>query len=202
MTPMPQRRAELYVVMQLRLLSFGDNPLRRRVDRLEAVLRIVALTAALLMIPAAALSTTVRDRTAQSATQARAEVRPVQARTLDGTAQAVPSTLGLTTTPVRIRWYDDRGTPHEAKADVLIGTKAGTELTIWLDRSGAMRPAPRPPADGTALAVATGVTLPMLAWPLIFGLFRLSRRPLDRRRAEQWAHEWRQVSRRWTGRQS
>ncbi|MET9272098.1 hypothetical protein [Kribbella sp. NPDC003557] len=200
---MTQRRAELYVVMQLRLLSFGNNPLRRRVDRLEAVLRIVALTAALLVIPAAAaLSATVRDRAEQSAAQARAEVRPVQARTLDGTAQAVPSTLGLTTTPVRIRWYDGRGAPHEAKADVLIGTKAGTELTIWLDRSGAMRPAPRPPADSAAPAVATGITLPMLAWPLIFGLFRLSRRPLDRRRAEEWAREWRQVSPRWTGRQS
>ena len=79
-----------------------------------------------------------------------------------------------------------------------IGTKAGTELPIWLDRSGAMARAPRDPADSVALGSAAGLTLPMLAWPMLWATFRLARRPLDRRRAQDWAREWEQVSPRWT----
>ena len=194
-----QRRAELFVAMQLRRLGFGRNPLRRRVDRLEAAFLMVALLAASLVVPAAAaLGTTIRNRAEDSAAQERAAVRPVQARTLENTAEAGSSSLGLTITTVRIRWFDASALPHEGKADVLIGTNAGTELTIWVDRNGAITRAPRSPTDSTALGAAAGVTLPMLAWPALFVLCRLACRSLDRRRADEWAREWRQVSPRWT----
>jgi hypothetical protein len=194
-----QHRAELFVVMQLRLLGLGRNPLRRRVDRLEAVLLMIMLVAALLVVPAAAgLGTTVRNRAQHSAAEERAEVRPVQARTQENTAEAVPSSFGVTTTTVRVRWFDTWGSPHEDKAHVLIGTKAGTELTIWLDRAGVMTRAPRPPGDSIVLGVAAGVTMPLLAWLLLLVLFRFARRPLNDRRAQAWAREWEQVSPRWT----
>jgi hypothetical protein len=194
-----QHRAESFVAMQLRRLGLGRNPLRRRVDRLEAALLMISLAAALLVVPAAAaLGTTIRNRAEQSAAQERAEVRSVKARTLEDTAEVVPSSPGSTTTTVRVRWSDTSGSPQEGKADVLIGTGAGTELTIWLDRTGAMTRAPRPPADSIALGLAAGVTMPMLAWPLLLALFQFARRPLDRHRAEEWAREWEQVSPRWT----
>jgi hypothetical protein len=194
-----QRRLELSVLMQLRRLGLGRNPLRRRADRLEAALLLCAMVAGLLVIPAAAaLGTTIRGRAEQTAARHRAEVHPVQARTMESTAEAVPSTLGLATTRVRVSWFDALGSRHEGWADVLIGTKPGTELTLWFDRSGAMTRAPKEPADSTALGIAAGFTAPMLAWPLLWGLFRLVRRPLDRRRTEEWAREWEQVSPRWT----
>ncbi|WP_132155883.1 hypothetical protein [Kribbella antiqua] len=189
----------MFVVMQLRRLWLGHNPLRRRVDRLEAALLMIVLVAALLVIPAAAaFGTTIRNRAEHSAAEERAEARPVQVRTLGNTAEAVPSSPGLTTTSVPVRWFDTSGSRHEGKVDVLIGTKAGTELTIWLDRDGAMTRGPRPPADSTALGVAAGVTMPLLAWPLLLASFGLARRPLDHRRAQAWAREWEQVSPRWT----
>jgi hypothetical protein len=190
-----QRRGELSVLMQLRRLGFGRNPLRRRVDRLESALLLGVLVAALLAIPAAAaLGTTIRNRAEHTAAQQRAELHPVQARTLENTAKAVPSARGQIATPVRVIWFDALGSPQEGWADVLIGTKAGTELTIWLDRTGARARAPRESADSAALGVAAGVTMPMLVWPLLWGLFRLARLPLDRRRAQEWAREWEQVS--------
>jgi hypothetical protein len=194
-----QHRAELFVVMQLRLLGLGRNPLRRRVDRLEALFLLTAVLAALLVIPAAAaFGSTIRNRAEHSAAEERAEVRPVQARTQENTAEAVPSSFGVTTTTVRVRWFDTSGSAHEDNAHVLIGTKAGTELTIWLDRAGVMARAPRPPADSIVLGVAAGVTMPLLAWPLLLVLFRFARRPLEDRRAQAWACEWEQVSPRWT----
>jgi hypothetical protein len=187
-----QRRAELSVLMQLRRLGFGRNPLRRRVDRLESALLLGALVAALLAIPAAAaLGTTIRNRAEHMAAQHRAELHPVQARTLE---DAVSPALGQITTRVRIIWFDALGSPQEGWADVLIGTNAGTELTIWLDRTGARARAPRESDDSAALGVAAGVIMLTLAWPLLWGLFRLARLPLDRRRAQEWAREWEQVS--------
>src|SRR4051794_16639127 len=193
------RRAELFVLMQLRRLGLGRNPLRRRGDRLEAGLLMTTLLAALLVVPAAAaVGTTISNRAERSATAERAKVHPVRARTLENTAGSVPASPGLTITTVRVGWLDSSGAPHEGKADVLIGTTVGTELTIWLDQAGAITDAPRAPADDATVGIAVGLTIPFVAWPMLLALFLLARRPLDRRRAEQWAREWEQVSPRWT----
>ncbi|MEJ1109559.1 MULTISPECIES: hypothetical protein [unclassified Kribbella] len=53
-------------------------------------------------------------------------------------------------------------------------------------------------ARNAALGIAAGLSLPMFVWPLLFGLFRLARRPLDRRRTQDWARDWEQVGPRWT----
>ncbi|WP_371402805.1 hypothetical protein OHA10_33555 [Kribbella sp. NBC_00662] len=203
MSSTPQHRAEPFVMMQLRRLSFGHNPLRRRVDRIEAALLLVAIVIALLVIPAAAaLGTTLHDRADQSAAQERAGVHQVHARTLDGTANAVPSTLGLTTTSVRVRWQDQSGASHEGETDVLLGTPVNAAVLIWIDQAGAMTGAPPTSGDSAALGTAIALTFPLLAWPAIFVAFRLALRPLDSHRADEWAREWRRVAPRWTGHQS
>ncbi|WP_350277900.1 hypothetical protein [Kribbella sp. HUAS MG21] len=194
-----QRRAELVIRMQLRRISFAPNPLRRKEDRLEAALLLGALVAALLVIPAAAvLATTVRDNSASAAARQRAVLRPAQARTLDGTADAQ---LGQSTTPVRVQWFDAAGTAREGRHDVPIGTAVGTELQIWLDRTGQLARAPRTPAGSAALGGVAGVTASTLAWLFLFASYRLCRRPLDRRRTQAWEREWEQIAPRWTRRQ-
>jgi hypothetical protein len=200
MSTVRQRRGELWVLMQLRRFGFGHNPLRRRVDRIEAAVLISALVVALLAIPAAAiLGTTVRDRSEDAAARQRAVIHQVQARTLEDTAEAVPSVSGQVVSQVRIAWSDASGLLRESRTDVLIGTRAGTPVTIWLDRSGALARAPREPGDSAALGAAVGLALPMLAWPFLWGTFWLVHHSLDRRRAEQWTREWKRVSARWTG---
>ncbi|GAB2574391.1 hypothetical protein [Kribbella endophytica] len=111
-----QQPAELAVLMKLRLLALDDNPLRRRVDRLEAGALIAVLASGLLVVPAAAaLGTTVRKG-----------------------------------------------------------------------------------ADSFALGSAAGFGVLIVAWPLLWGLYRLTRLYLDRRRAQDWTREWEQVAPRWT----
>jgi hypothetical protein len=191
MSTVGHRSPELSVLMLLRRLGFGRNPLRRRVDRVESVLLLSALLAALLAVPGAAvLGTTVRDRAESAAAQQRIVLHRVDARTLQDTVERVPSSPGEVTSRVRIAWLDPAGSPQEGWADVLIGTRAGTTVTIWLDRTGTITRAPREPADSTALGTAVGVGVLMTAWPTLWGLFTLARRHLDRRRAEAWALEW------------
>jgi hypothetical protein len=197
MSTVGHRSLESSVLMLLRRMGFGRNPLRRRVDRLESVLLLSALLAALLAIPGAAvLGTTVRDRAESTAAQQRILLHRVDARTLEDTAETVPSSPGQVTSRVRIGWVDTSGSPQEGWADVLIGTRAGTTVTIWLDRTGAIARAPREPADSTALGAAVGVGVLMLVWPTLWGLFSLARRRLDRRRAEAWELEWGLLQRR------
>jgi hypothetical protein len=124
-----QRQGELWVLMLLRRLGFGRNPLRRKEDRVESALLLSALVAGLLVIPAAAaLGTTVRDRAEQTAAQQRAELHPVQARTLEDTADVVPASLGRSVTRVRVMWFDRSGSRQEGWSAVVIGTRAGTDL--------------------------------------------------------------------------
>ncbi|MDX6282152.1 MAG: hypothetical protein QOH03_3223 [Kribbellaceae bacterium] len=184
---------------RLRRFGFGRNPLRRRADRVESAALLTALLLALLTIPVAAvLGTTVRDHQQSAAAEERAGLRQVTARTLEDTATLVPTAPGQIVSEVRIAWYDGMGAPREGRADVLIGTRAGAALTIWLDRSGAVRPAPRDPGDCTALGAGSGTGLLILVWTIAWGLFRLARRSLDRRRDQAWTVEWEQVSSRWT----
>jgi len=192
------RRPAAWVQMQFRRLGFGGNPLRRGVDRVESVLALGTVLLALLAIPAAAaLGTTIRNVSEQTAAQRRAELHPVQARTLEDTRTAVPAAPGQVGSRVGVAWVDEAGFPQVGRTDVVIGTRAGTEVTIWLDRHGSIAIPPRQPADSTALGAAAGLTAVMVAWPLLWALFRVARIPLDRRRSRDWAQEWKQVAPRW-----
>lgn len=193
-----QHRSEQWVLMQVRRLG-GPNPLRRGVDRMESLLLLVTILAALLAIPAAAMvGSAVRNASEHSAAERRAELRSVQARTLEDTPSAVPVVPGQVNSGVRAGWVDEAGIPREGRVHVVIGTKAGSEVTVWLDRSGAVVPPPRLPADSAAFGAAAGLTFLMLGWPLLWGLFRLARIPLDRRRAAELDREWAETSPRWT----
>jgi hypothetical protein len=199
MSSIQQHRAERAVLMKLRLLGLDRNPLRRSVDRVESGLIIGVLIGALLAIPVAAgLGTSVREQADRTAAERKAQLRQVDARTLENTAELVPSTPGQVNSQVRVVWYDAAGLPREGRAEVLIGTTAGTALTVWLDRNGTIARAPRESADSVALGAAAGFALLMVAWPLLWGAYRLARRSLDRRRAQEWEREWEQVSPRWT----
>ncbi|MEI8406550.1 MULTISPECIES: Rv1733c family protein [unclassified Kribbella] len=192
------RAGELWVLMQARRLGIGRNPLRRRVDRLESMILACAILVALLMIPiAAALGTAVRNSSENSAAQRRAVLTQVQARTLENTETAVPTAPGQVTSRVRVTWIDQAGWPQEGHTNVAIGTKKDTEVTIWLDSSGAITAPPRPPGDSAAIGGAAGVTVAIMSWLLIAGLARLAVVPLNRRRMRDWEREWEQVAARW-----
>jgi hypothetical protein len=193
-----QRSGELWVLMQARRLGFGRNPLRRRSDRIEGILLWCALAAALLVIPlGAAAGTSIGNTLEASAARQRAALHEVRAQTLEGTDGQVPSAPGSVLARVPVRYVDQLGAEHVGLTNVVIGTMAGEQVTVWLDRSGNIAAAPRSKSDSTAFGATLGFLTILGSWLLLWGLFRLARIPLDRRRARDCEAEWRSVAPRW-----
>ena len=200
---MSSGKRELWVVRRARGLGFGRNPLRRRVDRVESVVLLVAVLVGLLVIPAAAvLGFAVRDEIEQSAAERRAALTVTTARTLTDSEALVGAVPGQVMSHVRVGWTDATGAEHEGWTYVMVGTKQGTPVTIWLDRSGAVAPTPRPPGDGAPVGAAVGLTAGTFGWLLVCGLTRLAVASLDRRRARDLETEWEQTDDRWRHHQS
>ena len=154
------RRGELWVAMQARRLGFGRNPMRRPSDRCEAALTVVVLVTALLMVPiGAAAGTSIREASETGAAEQRALLHQVRARTTEDTPALTGQEIGLVSWPVGVVWQDETGLDHRGRTDVAMGTKPNTEVTVWVDRSGALAEPPRPGGDSAAigaLAVAVG----------------------------------------------
>jgi hypothetical protein len=198
------RRGELWVLMQLRRLGFGRrNPLRRRVDRIESTVVLFAVLAGLVAVPAgAAFGTWVREQSEQHAAQQRSVLQPVQARTAEDAPVGMPDVPGEGASKSRVVWQVSDGSLREGRAEVPLGTKANTELTIWLDRSGAIAAAPRPAGDSAALGGGAGLAAVMGSWFLLWLLVLAARLPLERRRMREWQADWERVAPLWNRRQT
>ncbi|MEU4295290.1 hypothetical protein AB0E63_44320 [Kribbella sp. NPDC026596] len=198
MSTVKERSGELWVLRQTRRLGIGRNPMRRSSDRVEVGLLWCGLLVALLLIPvAAAIGTSVSRAYGESAARQRAVLHQVKATTLEGTERDVPTAPGDVLSRARVRYVDANGYAREGTASVVIGTKAGDQVTIWLDRSGAIAPSPRSSADSSAFGTSAGFLTLAGTWLLLWGLVRLARVPLDRRRAREWEVEWLAVAPRW-----
>jgi hypothetical protein len=190
------RRGELWVLMQLRRFGFGRNPLRRRVDRIESIVVLLAIFAGLVAVPAgAAFGTSVRERSELHAAQQRSVLHPAQARTIEDAPTGTPDVPGDVISRSRVVWQDSAGSVREDVAEVSLGTRANTELTIWLDRSGAIAAAPRPAGVSAAVGGGAGLAAVMGSWFFLWLLVLAVRLPLERRRMLEWQDDWIRVCR-------
>ncbi|MER7251394.1 hypothetical protein [Kribbella sp. NPDC000426] len=198
MSAVMHRSGELWVLMQARRLGFGRNSLRRPSDRLEAALLWCALIAALVMLPVgAAVGTGLQSSLDASAARQRTSLHEVQGRALESADRSVPSVPADVLSMVRVSYVDLHGTERVGMRSVVIGTKAGDTVPVWLDGSGNIVTAPRSKSDSAAFGATLGIFTVLGAWLLLWGLFRLVRVPLDRRRYREWTSEWLSVAPRW-----
>jgi hypothetical protein len=193
------RRGELWVVMQARRLGYGRNPLRRSSDRWESAITVTVLLAALLMAPVgAAVGTSVRAASESRAAAQRVLLREVAARTVEDVPALTGQEIGRITWPALVVWQDEFGADHQVRTDVVLGTKADSEVTVWVDRAGQVVQAPRPSGDSEAIGFASGLGTTLGGWLVLWLLLLAARQPIERRRAADWASEWEQVAPRWT----
>lgn len=199
MSSVKHRSGELWVLMQARRLGGRRNPLRRSTDRIETALLWCTLVAALLLIPVgAAVGTGVQNSLDASAARQRAVLHQVQARTLESSERQVPAVQGDVLSQVPVSYVDPQGVEQRRMTSVVIGTKAGAEVTIWLDRSGNIVRAPLATSDSAAFGGTAGVFTVFGGWLLLWGLFGLAGVPLDRRRSREWDAEWLAIAPRWS----
>jgi hypothetical protein len=182
------------------MLGWDRNPLRRRIDRVEAgmvagLIMVFLVTAPVLVAVAGhwTRAAGIRQQRAEAAwRQVPATVQPSAPAQRD-------DSLGMADTVWKpARWTAPDGQPRSGRIPVSPGAAAGSRVRVWVNRSGSPtgRPLQRAQLQGR-IAVAGVLTATVLGLVLclagIAGRFLLSRR-----RLADWDKAWRAVGPRWT----
>jgi hypothetical protein len=189
-----------------RWLGFERNPLRRRTDRIEAAIRLVMIVLFLVAVPIAVIAAgrladhlALRQAHAQQATEH--QVTAVLLRQAQATGVPDPYT-SIQLTYVLGRWQPPGQQSRSGQVLAPVGAPAGSTVTVWIDRSGALASPPPDHRDIAGDVAIAAVAAGLLACVLLLGSTALARRALDRRRLAAWDAEWRATGPLWSGRRA
>lgn len=186
-----------WAARQLRLLRPGRNALARRWDRIEAVLALLAVGLCLAALPVAAAvgSNVYKGQSALAQRQALERHAAVAITVVDAPQPPITDTPSAAAqVEVPATWTGADGIDRTAPISVEPSTPAGTAETIWLGRNDELTSAP---ADGSAVlgaAVGAGLFAAICCAVVAAGGLAAGRFLLDRRRAAEWAREWKRFS--------
>lgn len=180
-----------------RLLRPGRNPLARDTDRVESAVVLLFVLVALVLVPVMLTfgSVTFRSLVEQSTRESSARYEAVATLTEDApvTSVGTQGEVFLVTAKVPATWRLPDGSTRTGLVDADEGLKAGAEVQVWLDASGA--PAEKPLS--TADAAVTGALVAAVGWFAAAGLLATAwwvvHRLLDRRRFRAWDAEWARI---------
>jgi hypothetical protein len=184
------------LVRATRLLWPDRNPLRRTVDRVEALI-MAALTIAFLV--AAPLAVTVTwhvvygagVRTARTERRSWHQVRAI--------LLARPAAAGFSGQPeAPARWTAPRGTRLGGLVPASAGALAGSTVDVWTDPAGRQTGPPLTSAQVRGQAAVAATIAPALLGLTLLGIGIAARGLLGRRRLAAWDDEWRTTGPRWT----
>jgi hypothetical protein len=200
------RRSGTRLARCARRLGFDRNPLRRRTDRIEAVIRLVTIILLLVAVPIAAVVVgrqadhlALRQARAQQAGEHEVTAVLLQQAQAPGVPDPYTS---IEMTYVLARWQPPGQPPRSGQVLAPAGTRAGRTVMVWIDASGAVA---SPPPDHREIAgdvALTTVVTGLAASLLLLGSNALARRALDRRRLKAWDADWRATGPLWSGRRS
>jgi hypothetical protein len=183
MRPAGTRRAQL-----IRRMALDRNELRRTSDRIEAWCALALIVA---FVPLAVLSATCAASWvhASAAKEQREPLRQVTATLVQSAPAGNQDVAGSAVLWTEARW-SAAGTIHVGDVPVIAGTRAGTDVRIWVDAAGRVQ---QPPP--TATEVAADVVLATVAAPLgvalgLWLVWSAVKCLLDRRRLASWTQEW------------
>jgi hypothetical protein len=183
-----------------RRLGLDHNPLRRRSDVIEGWLLPLTIVMFLLLAPLAAGLTGLRVQAGNAAAH-RAEQtwRQVPAVLLKAAPGPMMSDNGanawLVWTPAR--WVAG-GRSRTGNVPAPSGTKAGSTVRVWVDRTGAVQVPPMTAARADdRVVIAMAFALAALA-TFLAGLALVVRKVLDRRRLAEWEAAWLSVGPQWS----
>lgn len=169
--------------------ALGRSPLVRGFDRLEAVARLIALTAAVIAIPVAVLA-------GGAAYSADLEQRAHDARTRNSVEASVtrvdvnPQTRApLVSRRVSVRWssaFEERVGSFSTNEQVGVGDT----VTVWLDEAGEMTDPPDTVADVQGAAIGTGIAVWLGTALTCLAAVSAVHLALNRRRYASWDHQW------------
>lgn len=165
---------------------FGRNPLVRTIDRVEALLLVLAFAVSILALPvAAAVGTAVHEsRSRVYAEQAQTRHQVVATITGDSDGRR---NLSSPTVTAPARWVA-AGVEHTGMVAVERAVKPGDRVGVWVDEQGS--PVSKPMFTAVDEAVATGAALWFGVVIGAAGLFGCARVLLDRSRHAGWQRDF------------
>ncbi|MEC3953674.1 hypothetical protein VMT65_11575 [Nocardia sp. CDC153] len=190
------RRSPSTLRRTLRTAPWSRNPLMRPLDRLEGCLWILALLAAVAVLPLAAAWG--NDATHAAAERIRldnaSKVRitatltgdPVRPATGDG------APIGQPRAPVR---WNQLGHAGNATVEVPDTAKSGDPVDIWLNRNGHPTGAPRSLRNADAQGLDIALLTVLGTWYAVSMLVWGGHRVLTHRRESEWGREWQVLGR-------
>jgi len=185
-----------------RQMGLGRNPLRRRTDRIEALIRAALL--AVFLVGAPLFGTGLGQWVHQGGlSEQRAQQSWHQTpAVLLATTPAVPSYAFRLSwqngVPVRARWSAPGGQQRSGVVPAPPGSRAGQLVQVWVDGSGRTTGPPLLGAELTRRVISAEVLAPLaLAVVLLFVAF-VVRWLLNRRRLRDWEVGWASIGPRWT----
>lgn len=164
----------------------GRNPLLRTADRIEALVVLVALAAALVAVPVAGVvgAATYGARERSYAQEAR-ERHPVRAQVVD----AHPGELGATV--AQVRWVATGGEQRSGALRLADPVGPGAAVDIWVDKAGNPTGPPTPPWHAVGAAAGTMVLTLLSASGAVALLLAAVVYRLDRIREARWDRDLR-----------
>ncbi|NUO97334.1 MAG: hypothetical protein HOV97_13145 [Nonomuraea sp.] len=174
------------------------NPLRRRSDRLESAGLVLAVLLVLISVWPAVLAG--RFTYANGLREAR--VGP-------GHRQQVTATVLLDPRPTRVAfgesatatveasWTTPSGAARTGAVQVPATAKAGSTVSLWVDREGAPTTPPPTRADVVLRSWGLAVFVEVIAVLLVVAAVAALRGLLDRRRYAEWDAAWARANDRW-----
>jgi hypothetical protein len=176
-----------FTVAQLRrrlVQAFGRNPLVRMSDRVEAVVMVLVIAAALAGIPVAgAVGTAVYHERGRACAE-QASTRHMVGATAIGDSTAVPHPR-TTVIVVHALWRAG-GSDHVAALNVDHPVKGGELVGVWVNQYGDRVPSPIPSWRAGADAVVAAAAVWLAATAVIAVLFGALHAWLDRLRYAGW----------------
>lgn len=173
------------------LWRWRRNPLRRRSDVTETWIGLVAAGVLMLTAPVVGIAAA---STAESSVLGQAQgLHRVKAVLVQDTSAGVPSFSGVASDDhvwAAVRWTTSSGATRSGLVPVAADSKAGSHVTVWLDDSGRVQPAPPTAAQARAQGVVVGTAAAVGAAVLVLGTRWIARVRLDRRRWAQWEQAW------------
>ncbi|MGW5383149.1 Rv1733c family protein [Nocardia sp. NPDC003963] len=164
----------------------NPNTLMRPGDRLEAIVRIVAVLVVLALIPIAGVAGT------GVYTRATADIA-VEQRTRSTVSAAVvekPTTVGWDVARAKVVWVA-AGRDRAATVPVPVTSHIGDRIELWVDGHGDKVAPPRPRSAAATNGVVVGCAVVFYGAVATWCAAAAVSRVLSQRRNEQWEREWR-----------
>jgi hypothetical protein len=184
-----------FVMRRVRLYRPDGNPLRRRWDRIEAVVVVILILLAVASLP---LTLALGTRVLSLGTAQVSAGHWINAQLVADAPPGTTSAYRVVYPSVTVRWQED-GQVLTAPAPVRWGMRAGDRVKLWMDEKGVLAAAPPDQVELTLQAVMAGLVVFFAACTALGGMYGVARWALDRRRAAAWDEDWVTADARWRG---